>query len=374
MQVKCVDCGTETEASVGYCARCGGIRMIQGSSELSGDTDPGIPPSPLILSRVPQLDQLLLKYEGGHITGSFKDRIMRVTIKKALEHGATGAVVPSSGNAAVAAAAACAAVGMPLLAIVPSATPDERIVPILARGAAVIRAGAEPSESYFCADRLVERLGLFPLYSTFASPWAEWACRGIGLEICEQLGGAPATLIAPISAGPVLVGTALGMTKAAAPRTRLVAAQAQGCSPIVEAFEAGCEEVRPWSGPVNTVATAIADRLQGYPQDGTLTLRMLRDSGGLAAAVTDEELRKAREALLRFDGLDIELSATAGVALLMRGEHHLPTPIVCLLTASGFKHTYSGTNTPLFPSEPAQALAEASRHVLTASAGSISIT
>src|SRR5690349_6980642 len=96
MQVVCVDCGTETEASVGYCARCGGIRMIQGSYERSGDTDPRIPPSPLILSRVPQLDQVLLKYEGGHITGSFKDRIMSVTIKKALEHGATGAVVPSS--------------------------------------------------------------------------------------------------------------------------------------------------------------------------------------------------------------------------------------------------------------------------------------
>lgn len=87
---------------------------------------------------------------------------------------------------------------MPLLAIVPSGTPDERIIPVLARGAAVIRAGAEPSEAYRCADRLVEQLGLFPLYSTFASPWAEWVCRGIGLEICEQLGRAPATLIAPV--------------------------------------------------------------------------------------------------------------------------------------------------------------------------------
>jgi len=373
MQVKCVDCAAATEASVGYCGRCGGIRMIQDSFKQPGYADRGIPPSPLIPSRVPGLDQVLLKYEGGHITGSFKDRIMRITLKEALERGAKGAVVPSSGNAAVAAAAACAAVGMPLLAIVPSATPEERIVPILARGGAVIRAGAEPSESYRCADQLVEQLGLFPLYSTFASPWAEWACRGIGLEICEQLGCAPATLIAPISAGPVLVGTSLGVAESAAMTPKLVAVQAQGCCPIVEAFEAGRGEVRPWSGEVRTVAAAIADRLQGYPHDGTLTLKMLRDSGGLAAAVTDEELLQAREALLRSDGLDIELSAAAGVALLMRGEHHLPTPIVCLLTASGFKHTYSGDNTPLVPSEPAHALAEASRHVLTIPAESNSI-
>jgi threonine synthase len=315
---------------------------------------------------------VFLKYEGGHITGSFKDRIMRITIKEALERGATGAVVPSSGNAAVAAAAGCAAVGMPLLAIVPSTTTEERIVPILARGAAVIRAGAEPSESYRCADLLVEQLGLFPLYSTFASPWAEWACRGIGLELTEQLERAPATLIAPISAGPVLVGTALGIAEATDSRPRLVAVQAQGCCPIVEAFEAGREEVRPWSGEVCTIASSIADRLQGYAHDGTLTLKMLRDSGGLAAAVTDEEMRHARESLLRFDGLDIELSAAAGVALLMRGEHHFPAPIVCLLTASGFKHTYSGSNMPLLPFESARALAEASRHVLTLSAGPIS--
>lgn len=372
MQVECMNCGTETEASVGYCERCGGIRMIKDPFGRPGSSDRGWPSSALVPSRVPGLDQVFLKYEGGHITGSFKDRIMRITIKEALERGATGAVVPSSGNAAVAAAAACAAVGMPLLAIVPSTTPEERIVPILARGGAVIRAGAEPSESYRCADLLVEQLGLFPLYSTFASPWAEWACRGIGLELTEQLERAPATLIAPISAGPVLVGTALGIAEATDSRPRLIAVQAQGCCPIVEAFEAGREEVRPWSGEVRTIASAIADRLQGYPHDGTLTLKMLRESGGLAAAVTDEEMRQARDSLLRYDGLDIELSAAAGVALLMRSEHHSPAPIVCLLTASGFKHTYSGSYTPLLPSEPARALAEASQHVLTLSAGSIS--
>lgn len=368
MQVQCSKCGTETEASVGYCSQCGGIRMIRGSYNTFRDPAPQWPHTPLIPSHIPGLNGVLLKYEGGHMTGSFKDRIMRFTVAQALEHGAAGAVVPSSGNAAVAAAAACAAVGLPLLAIVPSGTPEERVAPVLARGAAVIWAGAEPSESYRCADQLVEDLGLFSLYSTFASPWAEWACRGIGVEICEQLRQSPATLIAPISAGPVLVGTARGVAEAVNMVPRLVAVQAQGCCPIVEAFEAKRNVVRPWSGPVNTLATAIADRMQGYPQDGTLTLNMIRDSGGLAAAVTDEELRKAREALLRWDGLDIELSAAAGVALLMRGEHHLPAPVVCLLTASGFKHTYSGTSTPLLPSESSNALAEAGRRVLALSA------
>jgi threonine synthase len=304
----------------------------------------------LIRSRIPGLDDVFLKYENGHLSGSFKDRVMRVAIAALATSPPAGVVVPSSGNAALAAAAAGARAGLQVFAIVPVGTPVARVAPVTARGATVIQAGNDPSEAYRAAGLAAVALDLAQLYSTFAAPSAEWSCRMIGIEAVDQLGCEPTAVVAPISAGPVLVGTGHGVTQqSGGSLPALIAVQPHGCCPITQAFEEGADEVLPWSAPIETSATSIADRLSGYPQDGTYTLRLLRQSGGLAASVSDEEMQAARSALLRFDGVDAELSAAAGVAWLMRGGLPRPVgPTLCVLTASGFKHTYSGD----FPSSP----------------------
>lgn len=336
----CEDCGKGSDSSVGYC-ECSGVRIC--TTPISDFVvDAGTwPASPLIKSRIPGLAGVLLKYEGTHPSGSFKDRIMRLAVTEAVRSGASGVVVPSSGNAALSAAGACAAAGIPMVALVPMGTAIERIAPVLARGAVVLEAGYDPSAAYQAAKLVAAELGLMPLYSTFAAPIAEWACRMIGVEITRQMGGAPSTLVAPISAGPILLGTANGILQETGHRPRLVAAQANGCCPIVKAFEAGRDTVEEWQSPIDTAATSIADRLSGYPQDGTYTLRALRQTGGAAVAVSDDEMRLAREALLFYDGLDVEFSSTAGVAWLRREEPD-SSSTVCVLTASGFKHTYRG--------------------------------
>ncbi len=300
--------------------------------------------SPLLPTRLPGLSGVRLKYEGSHVSGSFKDRIMRATLHELLQHtpDCKGVVVPSSGNAAVAAAALCVPVGLALVAVVPAATPEERIRPILARGGLVVRGGEGPAAAYALADEIAAALGYFPLHSTFSSPWAEWGCRSLGREIVGQLGEAPGMVVAPVSAGPVLVGTANGIREAGHELPPMVAVQSAECAPITRAFKLGADRVMPWMDAVETRAVAIADRLTGYPQDGTRTLALIRESGGAAAAVTDEELAKARDALLRYDGIDAEFSACAGVAWLLRHPSPLPKNTVCLVTASGFKHTYAG--------------------------------
>jgi hypothetical protein len=114
MQAVCSECRTLADCSVGYCA-CGGIRIIQ---RRISDEEAGSllwPPSPLLRSRIPGLKGVFLKYENGHLTGSFKDRIMRLAVADAISAGATGAVVPSSGNGALAAAAAGAASDCPFM-------------------------------------------------------------------------------------------------------------------------------------------------------------------------------------------------------------------------------------------------------------------
>ena len=300
--------------------------------------------SPVIPSRIPGLEGVLLNSDGSHVSGSFKDRIMAVSLGEVLarQPDCPGVVVPSSGNAAVSAAALCARHGLPMVAIVPLGVPVERLRPVLARGGIVVRAGEGPSQSYALADRLSEALGFFRLYSTFASPWAEWGCRSSGRELAAQLGSAIDRVVSPVSAGPVLVGLANGLAEAGLPLPRLVAVQAEGCAPLARAFAAGDELVAPWRDSVDTRAAAIADRLDGYPQDGTRVLARVRASHGQVGAVSDEALAAARAALLRYDGIDAEFSACAGVAWLMAERPESPAGTVCVITASGFKLTFAG--------------------------------
>lgn len=300
--------------------------------------------SPLIKSTIPGLEQVFLKYEGSHLSGSFKDRIMSASLSEMLAKNpdCPGVVVPSSGNAAVSAAALCAGRKLPMIAIVPLAVPVERLQPIVARGGIVVRAGEGPSQSYELAHHLSAELGYEKLYSTFASPWAEWGCRALGLELAGQMSSGIFTVLSPVSAGPVLVGTANGLLQAGRPLPQLIAVQAAGCAPISEAFANGALEVTAWSGQVDTKAAAIADRLQGYAQDGTRVLEIVRQSHGRVDAVTDAEMASARAALLQFDGIDAEFSSCAGVALLMRNPQIASKGTVCIITASGFKHTFGG--------------------------------
>lgn len=332
----------------------GGIREIADALPEQYWAHPATAWSPLLPSRIPGLEGVLLKYEGSHLSGSFKDRIMAASLGELLarDPACPGVVVPSSGNAAVSAAAFCARQGLPMVAIVPLAVPVERLQPVLARGGIVVRAGEDPSHAYALAGRLSSDLGFFRLYSTFASPWAEWGCRSLGRELAGQAAQPIAQLVAPVSTGPVLVGTANGLAEAGLPVPKLVAVQAAGCAPIARAFRLGQTVVAPWSDAVDTRAAAIADRLAGYPQDGARVLEVVRASGGTVDTVTDAELTEARSALLRHDGLDAEFSACAGVAWLMRQDVEAKAETVCIVTASGFKHTFAG-DAPRQVPEPA---------------------
>ena len=340
MQARCLTCAVEDDRLSGYCLTCGGIRSATVRGMSPQELGPGQPPTPLLVSRVPGLEGLRVKFEGTMPTGSFKDRIMRALVSEAVGQGAAGAVVASSGNGAIAASAACAAAGLPLLILVPEATPPVRMRPAELRGAVVVRGGADPSELFALAAELASTFGLADLASTFASPGSEWACRQIGHEVAAQVDGEILQVASSVSAGPVLVGTGHGIEEAGRSAPALVAVQAAGCAPIALAYARGHEEVVPWSDDVTTRAVAIADRLSGYPADGTYTLREVRRSGGFVAAVDDTEIERMRQDLARWDGLDVEFSSCAAPAVL-RSRGRSLNGVVCLLTANGFKDTFS---------------------------------
>jgi threonine synthase len=347
MNVSCVACGLADNRLDGYCRACGGIRLVDEPAPTRDRLSPAREPTPVRPSRVPGLEGVLLKLEGANPTGSFKDRVMEVLVAEAGRADVAGAVVASSGNAAVAASAACAAAALPLLVVVPATTPDQRVLPAALRGATIVRVDAEVSRIHALCARLAASFGLANLSSTFAAPGCEWACRQIGRELAEQVPGPITHLVAPVSAGPVLIGSGRGLRHAARTAPSLVATQASGCAPIAEAFAAGWAKVAPWSRPIATRAAAIADTLAAYPQDGTFTLEQIRASGGFAAAVADDELNQMRQDLAVFDGVDAELSSCAAPAVWRR--HRTAGTaggVVCVLTGNGLKDTLTGPARP----------------------------
>jgi threonine synthase len=226
-----------------------------------------------------------------------------------------------------------------VLVLVPNAASPNAVRLAELRGAVVVRAGDGPAAVHGLAARLSREFGLANLASTFGAAGCEWACRGIGHEIADQIGDVDVrTLAASISVGPVLIGAGNGLREAGRAIPTLVAAQAAGCAPIAEAYATGSDDVLPWTGPAVTSALAIADRLTGYAHEATYALRQVRASGGVVEAATDEEMHAMRHALARYDGLDVELASCAAAVVLRRGGRTGPGT-VCVLTGAGTKET-----------------------------------
>ncbi|KAA2213259.1 threonine synthase [Teichococcus oryzae] len=371
MHLRCVDCGERHPPALLYaCARCGGVLEVAGESGLAAPADPslrdsmwrdaarlGVLEARHIVSmgegqtpmrRAPRLEAALpgfrgeiwLKDETRNPSGSFKDRLVSAGLSKALELGARGVVCASSGNAGASTAAYAARAGVPAVIVVPAHTPAGKVTQIAAHGAVLLLVEGHYSRSYDLARGLAERHGFANLTTTFLNPWAVDALKLAGLEIMERLGGvAPDAVLVPTGSGPLVKGVAQGLGLAGA-AARLVAVQAAGCAPIVRAFEAGEAAVTAWDMP-RTIASGISDPLIGYERDGTYTLRLVRNSGGLAVAVEDDALRRAMRDLARLEGVYAEPTGASPVAalrqMLAAGQLAPEARVVCMITGHGFK-------------------------------------
>jgi threonine synthase len=122
---------------------------------------------------------------------------------------------------------------------------------------------------------------------------------------------------------------------------RMVAAQAAACAPIARAFQRGDECVQRWDGPADTVAGGIADPLAGYEPDGSYTLRVVRESDGLATASSDEDILTATHALAREEGIFCEPTGAVSLAALDQVKNgpffSAEQLVVCLATGHGLK-------------------------------------
>jgi threonine synthase len=258
---------------------------------------------------------LLLKNETVNPTGSFKDRPVAVAATVARELDLSGLLCASTGNTGVAVAAYAARAGLPAVCVVPETTPAAKMLQIEAVGARIVRVRGNYSDAYELARAAAENFGWANLTSTYVNPYMLEGDKTVAFELFEQRKEkVPDWVLVPVGAGPLLAAIHKGFEELGVSGPRMVAVQAAGCAPVVRAFESGAKEVREWDHPVETAASSIADPLRGYPEDGTRTLSVVRESGGRAVAVSEEETRKATIDLARSEGLLVEPGAAVAVA------------------------------------------------------------
>jgi threonine synthase len=283
-----------------------------------------------------EMPGLLLKNEAANPTQSYKDRYQAASLAHGAALGCAGCVCASTGNSALAAAAYAAHLDLPCRIFCHPETPEELCDQMRALGARVEVADAPARET---GVRELVAQGWYPsIGSSFvplASPFGIEGYKTIAYELVRQCGGsAPDWVLCPTAGGDGLVGVWRGFIDLhelglISRLPRMVACQPSGANPVAGAFAAGLAEPLKLE-KVSSVALSIRD-----PVAGSHVLPALRESGGLAVSVEDEEIIDAAR-LLASCGLLVEPASAAAVA----GARRLAPTIgearaVCLLTATG---------------------------------------
>ena len=249
--------------------------------------------------------ELLVKDEGRLPTGSFKARGLALAVSMAKELGLHRLAMPTNGNAGAALAAYASRAGMESVVFCPDDTPEVNLSEIELQGAETWRVDGLIDDCGRIVRERAEEEGWFDV-STLKEPYRIEGKKTMGFELAEQLGWTlPDVILYPTGGGTGLIGMwkafaelrAVGWLEGRLPR--MVAVQADGCAPIVRAFEAGEEHAPRWEG-AHTVAAGI--RVPIAIGD-FLILRAVRESGGFAVSVSDEAILDARREVARRDGL-----------------------------------------------------------------------
>ena len=246
----------------------------------------------------------LVKDEGRLPTGSFKARGLAMAVSMAKHFGVTRIAMPTNGNAGAALAAYGARAGIETIVICPAETPAINITETAAYGAKVYIADGQIDECGALVGKGAAEGRWFD-FSTLKEPYRIEGKKVMGLEQAEQFGWQlPDAIFYPTGGGTGLIGMwkafdeleAIGLI--GPERPRMFAIQAEGCAPIVRAFEAGEEFAERWEGAV-TMATGI--RVPKAVGD-FLILRAIRDSQGAALAVPEDMIAEAVRDAAHDDG------------------------------------------------------------------------
>src|SRR5881628_520289 len=273
---------------------------------------------------------------------SFKDRVVSVALSRAKELGFTTVACASTGNLANSVAANAASAGLKAYVFIPSDLEQGKIMNSLIYGANVIGIKGHYDEvNRLCAE-IAGKFG-WAFVNVNMRPYYAEGSKSMGYEIMEQLGWQiPKHTVVCMASGSLLTkiqksyqeSIKLGLV--AETEYQIHGAQATGCSPISTAQKAGLDFFKPVKP--NTIAKSLAI---GTPADGFYALKVMKETGGSAEDVTDDEIREGIQLLAECEGIFAETAGgvTVGVAKKLIASGRIPandSAVLCV-TGNGLK-------------------------------------
>lgn len=271
------------------------------------------------LGRELGLDKLYVKNDCLNPTYSFKDRVVSVAITKAREFGFDTVACASTGNLAASVAAHAAKANMKSYVFVPFDVEPSKLIGIAIYDPVLVTVKGSYDDVNRLCSQIAQRYD-WGFININLRPYYGEGSKTLGYEVAEQLGWlAPDCVVAPAASGLLFTRiwksldelSMLGLIQPV--NTHMYVTQAAGSSPIVNAFQAGILQVHPVKP--NTIARSIA---VGNPADGYYALRVARQSGGGACAVTDEEVVEGMELLAKSEGIFAETAGGVVIAGLRK--------------------------------------------------------
>jgi len=304
----------------------------------------------LYLQETLGMSQVLVKDEGRLPTGSFKARGLAMAVSMAKELGVKRMAMPTNGNAGAALAAYCSRAGIESFVFCPSDTPEINVREIAFQGAKVWKVNGLIND---CGKIVFEgktKMNWFDT-STLKEPYRIEGKKTMGLELAEQFQWQlPDVILYPTGGGTGLIGMWKAFDELEkigwidGRRPRMVAVQAAGCAPIVKAFEEGKNHAELWEN-AHTFAAGI--RVPAAVGD-FLILNALRESGGFACAVSDEEIFDIQKRISKSEGLLLCPEGAATAAALVKeiasGRIKREEKVVLFNCATGLKYPMPESN------------------------------
>jgi threonine synthase len=291
------------------------------------------------------LSNLYVKDESSNPTGSFKARGLAAAISKAKELGVEKVIIPTAGNAGGAMAAYAARAGLHAYIFMPKDTPFANIEESRMAGAEVVLVDGLISDAAGMAGEKARAEGWFDV-STFKEPYRVEGKKVMGYELAESFNWElPDVIIYPTGGGTGLVGMwkafaeleALGWLENTK-RPRMVSVQAEGCAPVVKAFQAKASFCDFWTN-AHTIASGL--RVPKSFADH-LILQDIYESEGTAIAVSDEAILESQKQLASMEGIFAAPEGAATLAalkeLIQQGWVRPEERIVLFNTGSGLKY------------------------------------
>jgi threonine synthase len=289
------------------------------------------------------ISELYIKDDSvNHPTFSYKDRVVSIAATRAVELNFPVFGCASTGNLANSVAAHAARLGLPCYVFIPNDLEPNKIIGSAIYGPQVVAVDGNYDDVNRLCTQIADRYGWGFANINLRSYYAEGA-KTMGFEIAEQLGWRfPDHLVSPVAGGTLLPRIFkglrefrdLGLVDGTLPKIH--AAQPTGSAPVIRALDAGLEFPDPVKP--NTIAKSLAI---GNPADGFQVIKVVKETGGAGAMVSDEEILDAIQLLARTEGIFTEpaggttLAATR--ALIQRGVIKPHESVVVCITGNGYK-------------------------------------